>query len=351
MKRFFDLLSKDYFIVIPVVLLIVISVFTLRSLAPEIFPSYLLFILAGLVLFIFSSALDFEIYYAFSKHFYILSIFFLALPLIIGQVTRGSIRWINLGDLTIQPSEIIRPFLILYVARFLTQENIDLKRLFKLLFTMALPLFMILVQPSLGVTVLTFFGFLGAMLATSIEKKYFALGAVIFIAIMPIVWHILEPYQRERVTSFINPEADPYGSGYNSIQSMISVGSGGLLGRGLGLGVQTQLKFLPEKHSDFVFAAISEEMGFVGACFILFLYYLIFAYIVRSINNSRSYVARVFGTGLFMTYFVQVVIHIGMNMGMFPITGVPLPLVSAGGSSFISTMLGLGLLVSANKRS
>jgi rod shape determining protein RodA len=274
---------------------------------------------------------------------------FLSLPLIIGQVTRGAIRWIPIGDLTLQPSEIVRPFLILYVARYLTDKKIETKRLMILFIMMALPLFMILVQPSLGVTVLTFFGFLGAMLATSIEKKYFAMGAVIFLAITPVVWQILQPYQKERITSFINADADPYGSGYNSIQSMISVGSGRLLGRGLGKGVQTQLKFLPEKHTDFVFAAISEEMGLIGAAFILFLYYLFFSYIIKTIQNSKSYISRVFATGLFMTFFIQVFIHIGMNLGLLPITGVPLPLVSAGGSSFISTMIGLGLLVSARK--
>lgn len=350
MRKIVDILSKDYFIVVPVVLLIAMSIFTLRSLELEIFPVYYIFIFIGIVVFFISSNLDFEIYYAFSKHFYILSIIFLFLPLIIGRVTRGAIRWIPVGDLSFQPSEIIRPFLILFIAKYLTDKQIETKRLIKLFLLMALPLFLILVQPSLGVTVLTFFGFLGAMLATSIEKKYFALGAAIFIAVTPLVWHILEPYQKQRVTTFLNPGSDPYGSGYNGIQSMISVGSGKFLGRGLGKGVQTQLAFLPEKHTDFVFAAISEEMGLVGAIFIFFLYFLFFYYIITTIQYSKSYVARVFGTGLFMTFFIQVFIHIGMNMGMLPITGVPLPLVSAGGSSFISTMIGLGLLVSANKR-
>jgi rod shape determining protein RodA len=349
MQKIFDVLSRDYFIILPGTLLIAMSIFVLRSLAPEIFPSYFIFIIIGIVFFVITSILDFEIYYAFSKHLYILSILILSLPLIIGQVTRGAIRWIPIGDLTLQPSEIIRPFLILYVAKYLTDKEIDMKRLFKLFVLMALPLFMILVQPSLGVTVLTFFGFLGAMLATSVEKKHFVLGTIVFLAITPLVWHILAPYQQERISTFLNPGADPYGSGYNSIQSMISVGSGRIFGRGLGKGVQTQLAFLPEKHTDFVFAAVSEEMGLVGASFILFLFFLFFHYVIKIIENSKSYVVRVFSTGLFMTFFIQVFIHIGMNLGMLPITGVPLPLVSAGGSSFISTMIGLGILVSAKK--
>ena len=349
MRKIFDFLSKDYFIVIPVILMIAISVFTLRSLAPDIFPSYYIFIAVGLFLFFASSVVDFEIYSAFSKYFYIFSIVFLGLTLIIGQVTRGAIRWIPIGDLSLQPSEIIRPFLLLFISKHLTDKRIETKRLINLFILMGIPLFMILVQPSLGVAILTFFGFLGAMLATSIEKKYFALGAIIFIAITPLVWNILEPYQKERITTFMNPSADPYGSGYNSIQSMISVGSGKIFGRGLGKGVQTQLKFLPEKHTDFVFAAISEEMGLVGAVFILFIFLLLFSYVIKSIQYSKSYIARVFATGLFMTLFIQVFIHIGMNVGILPITGVPLPLVSAGGSSFISTMISLGFLVSANK--
>lgn len=349
MRKILDFLSRDYFIVVPSFLLITLSIFTLSSLAPEFFPSYFVFIFLGVFIFIVTSVLDFEIFCAFSKHLYILSIIFLSLPLIIGRVTRGAIRWIPIGEYTLQPSEIVRPFLILFVAQYLTQKNIDIKRLVSLLLIMALPLFMILVQPSLGVTVLTFFGFLGAMLATSIEKKYFAIGAIIFLAITPLIWQILQPYQKDRINTFFSPEKDPHGSGYNSIQSMISIGSGKILGRGLGKGVQTQLKFLPEKHTDFVFAAISEEMGLVGALFLLFLYFLFFFYLINTIQNSKSYTARVVGTGLFMTFFIQVFIHIGMNLGILPITGVPLPLVSAGGSSFISTAIGLGMIVSAKK--
>jgi rod shape determining protein RodA len=168
--------------------------------------------------------------------------------------------------------------------------------------------------------------------------------------LIPPFWIFLQPYQRQRVTGFFNPEQDPLGAGYNSIQSMIAVGSGELFGRGLGEGVQTQLKFLPEKHTDFIFAATAEEMGFAGAILIIIGLFVLLWRITIIVENSSSAVARAFASGVFLTLLGETVIHIGMNMGLFPITGIPLPLVSAGGSSLIGTMMSLGMVVSSKKK-
>jgi len=286
---------------------------------------------------------------AFSNHLYVLSIFLLLLPLVIGQVTRGAIRWIPIGSITIQPSEVVRPFLLLFFARYLTEKKLDLKRIVRFIPLVFLPVFLILVQPSLGVAILTVVGFLGVFISTGINKKYLLIGSVVVLLMVPFFWLLLQPYQKQRILVFMDPASDPYGAGYNSIQSMISVGSGRLFGRGLGEGVQTQLKFLPEKHTDFIFAAICEELGFTGAILTLLGLFIIFWRLIVIVENSIHVTARSYVVGLFLVLFIETVIHVGMNMGLVPITGVPLPLVSAGGSALLGTMMGLAIAMNAKK--
>jgi len=202
---------------------------------------------------------------------------------------------------------------------------------------------------TLGVAILTGIGFVGVLMASSINKKYFLYIAGIFLLLAPLIWMVLAPYQKQRIDSFINPENDPLGAGYNSIQSMISVGSGGFLGRGLGEGVQTQLAFLPEKHTDFIFAAIAEELGFVGSILIFAGLFTVFWLLIVVIEQSKGQVERAYATGVFMILFAETIIHIGMNMGMLPITGVPLPFVSAGGSALIGTTMAVAIAMNAKR--
>ena len=180
------------------------------------------------------------------------------------------------------------------------------------------------------------------------KKILIALGMVGILS-LPIVWSLLAPYQKTRVLTLVSPYSDPSGAGYNSIQSKIAVGSGQLLGRGLGEGVQTQLAFLPERHTDFVFASISEEFGFLGTTIVMLLIFYMLFRIIFIIENSKNPQIRAFNAGVFLTLFAQTIVHIGMNMGMFPITGLPLPIVSAGGSSFLATMVMLGIVVNSKK--
>ena len=339
----------DALLILPIFLLLVFSFFILNSISPTIFPSYYWYIFLGLVAFLFFSLFDFEVISAFSRYFYVISILLLVTTLIIGQVTRGTVRWIPIGLISIQPSEIVRPFLLIFFANYLTEKRLDLKRLLKALLLMALPLILILVQPSLGVTVLTAIGFLGLFLASEIDKKYFLIIGIVGIVLVPIVFSLLAPYQKSRITAFLDPTKDPLGVGYNAIQSTISVGSGKLLGRGLGRGVGTQLAFLPEHHTDFIFASVAEEMGFVGGVVLLILTFWLLFRIVGYTENAINIPARLFLGGLILTLFSQVIIHVGMNMGIFPITGVPYPLVSAGGSSLLATMTSLGIVVGTKK--
>src|SRR3990172_4602671 len=250
-------------------LMATLSIIVLRAIAPSLFPLYFLYIILGFGAFFLLLKTDFEIISIFSKHLYIASIVLLILPLLIGQVTRGAIRWIPIGALTIQPAEIVRPFLLIFFANYLTEKEVDAKRLINAFLLLSLPTALIVVQPSLGVAVLTVIGFVGVLFASTIKKKYFLWGLVFLAAFLPIIWQILAPYQKQRIITFLDPAKDPYGAGYNAIQAMISVGSGKIFGRGLGEGVQTQLSFLPERHTDFVFASIAEELGILGAMLVL----------------------------------------------------------------------------------
>ena len=321
-----------------IIFLIAISSVILRSVYPSIFPGYFFLVLLGIILFIFFSFIDFDIVSLFSGHFYIGSVILLLLTLIIGGVTRGVVRWISLGTLTLQAAEIIKPFLLVFFA-----NN-------RRYYLMLLPIFLILIQPSLGVAILLSAGFVGIILASGLNKKNLLVLGLVAIILVPSAFFLLAPYQKSRIESFFNPYSDPQGAGYNSIQSQISVGDGGLFGRGLGKGIQTQLSFLPEKQTDFIFAAISEELGFLGAGLTLMALFILFWRITVFMNAAVNPQARSYLSGVFIMLLVQTTIHVGMNMGLLPITGIPLPLVSAGGSSFVSTMIALGLALGARKR-
>lgn len=340
----------DAYLTVPVVFLIVFGLFILDSLAPSLFPSYFVYVVVAAVAFWFFSQIGFEVVSLFSKHLYWISLFLLILTLVIGQVTRGTIRWIPIGSLTIQAAEIVRPLLLVFFAVFLTRGELNLNRMIKGVGLLLVPAFLILVQPSLGVAILTVVGFFGILMASDFNKKYILTGIGIVVVLLPVFWQIMQPYQKQRFSTFLNPESDPLGAGYNSIQSTISVGAGKIFGRGLGRGIQTQLAFLPEKQSDFIFASVAEELGFVGAALLLISTFLILWRLTVYMEKSTSPAARAYIAGFFLIYLIQVVVHIGMNLGLLPVTGLPFPLVSAGGSSLLATMMGLGLAVGAYKK-
>ena len=349
MHKISRITKPDFILLIASTLLLTVGSVVIRSIAPSLFPLHLTYIFLSFVTFFLFLKVDFEMLSIFSRHLYAASIFLLILPLVIGQVTRGAVRWIPIGPLTIQPSEIVRPVLLLFFANFLLKEELTAKRLLKGLLYLFLPVLLILTQPSLGVAILIVVGFLGVLIAASVKRKYILAGMSIFLISVPLIWGTMAPYQRQRVVAFLEPTTDPQGAGYNSIQSMISVGGGKIFGRGLGKGVQTQLAFLPEKHTDFVFASIAEELGFIGSSFLLLGLFVVLWRLIKIIENARSPTARAYVAGLFLTLFGQSVIHIGMNVGLLPIAGIPLPLVSAGGSALLATMMGLAIAVNAQE--
>lgn len=348
-KKFLSVYRREPAILVGMAALVVLGLMALRSIASDIFPNYYLYIIGGIVAFIIFSHIDFDILLLFSKHLYVLSLLSLLLPLFLGQVTRGAVRWVQIGPVTVQPTELVRPFLILFFASYLTAEKLTFRRVVKATILLGIPLLLILLQPSLGVTVLTFMGFVGVALSLEYNKRLLLVSLAVAVLAIPAAWMLLAPYQKQRVAALVSPATDPSGAGYNSIQSMIAVGSGELTGRGLGEGIQTQLSFLPERHTDFIFASIAEELGMMGAFLLLALLAFVMYRIIAIQENARSPVARAFASGVFLTLFVQIMVHVGMNMGLLPITGLPLPLVSAGGSSFVATMTIFGILIQAKR--
>ncbi|KKR69571.1 MAG: Rod shape-determining protein RodA [Candidatus Woesebacteria bacterium GW2011_GWA2_40_7b] len=306
---------KDAGLTFSIGLLLILSGIVLKSIAPSVFPLQFVYLGVAIGAFWFFSQIDFDIISLFSKHLYIISIILLIITLIIGQ-----------------------------------KEKVDFKRLFTAILLLTLPVFLILIQPSLGVSALTVVGFCGVLISSNFNKKYILAGLATVLILIPVFWQVMAPYQRQRISTFINPSVDPLGAGYNSLQSTIAAGAGKITGRGLGRGVQTQLAFLPEKQTDFIFAAVSEEMGFVGAGIMLAATFVILFRLVAIVENSISPAARAYVSGFFLIYLLQVFIHVGMNLGMLPVTGLPFPLVSAGGSSLLATMIGLGIALGAYKR-
>ncbi len=343
-------MRKDIYLLIAVVFLLILSVFILRSVAPALFPLYFVYLIIGIAAFWFFSQIEFDVVALFSKHFYIVSILLLLATLVIGSVTRGTIRWIPIGPLSLQPAEIVRPFLLIFFADYLTRGEVTLKRFLNAVLLLALPVFLILVQPSLGVSILTVIGFLGVLLSSDFNKKYIFTGLAILLVLLPLSWKIMAPYQRQRLVTFVNPASDPLGAGYNSLQSAIAIGAGKLTGKGLGKGIQTQLSFLPEKQTDFIFAAVGEELGFIGAFLMLLASFTILFRLTVFMENAVSPAGRAYISGFLLTLLLQIFVHAGMNMGLLPVTGIPFPLVSAGGSSLLATMMGLGIALGAYKR-
>ncbi|GEM_PF-5266935 len=332
--------KKDIGITLSVSILIIFSIIVLRAIAPFVFPVYFVYLTVAILSFFIFSQIGFDILSQFKLHFYIGSIIFLLLPLIIGQVTRGVVRWIPLGPIAIQPSELVRPFIFVFFANELTTKYLNIKDFLKITGLFLLAAFLILVQPSLGVATLTAIGYLGIILATTFDKKYLFTLLGVVVLFVPVFWHFLQPYQRSRIISFDN---------YNSIQATISVGSGKFTGEGLGKGTETQLAFLPEKQTDFIFASIAHELGFIGAGLVLLILFFLLYRIAENISVAYSPASRSFISGIFLTLLVQTLVHVGMNMGILPITGVTLPLVSAGGSSLVATATMLGMVIGAKK--
>jgi rod shape determining protein RodA len=268
---------------------------------------------------------------------------------IIGHTGMGAQRWLKLGGLNLQPSEFMKLALILAVARYLHHLHPeDIRRfsyLVPLVLMIAVPAVLILRQPNLGTTtILAGVGVIMAFLA-GVPWRYFIGVAISGLACLPVIWQFMHDYQKRRVLTFLDPSQDPLGAGYNILQSMIAIGSGGFLGKGFTQGSQSQLNFLPEKHTDFIFTMLGEEFGFLGCMLLLGLYGLLLAAGMSVAATSRSSFGAMVAAGVTSLLFLHILINCAMVMGLLPVVGVPLPLMSYGGSIMVSTVLAMGLLL------
>ncbi len=310
----------------------------------------LFFAIIGLVGLFVLARIDYRIFRNFSGFLYLSTIGLLLATQFLGSTRLGAQRWISIGTFQFQPSELAKIFMIIVMAKFFSDHVEQMNRpktIIKSIVYIGIPIGLVAIQPDLG-TAMTFgIIWVSMMVVSTIKKSYLAgMAGLGIIAMVPVYEFLLHDYQRQRIVTFLNPAADPMGSGWNVNQAMIAIGSGQFWGRGLGHGPQSQLNFVPFKHTDFVFAALAEEMGFVGAFSVILLFGTILYRALRIAQTARDYFGMYLATGIFATLFFHIFINIGMNLGIMPVTGIPLPLLSSGGTSVVVTLLSVGLLES-----
>ena len=286
---------------------------------------------------------------------YLLTVGLLFWTYFFGIKASGSQRWIDLYFINLQPSELMKIFIILCLAKYFHRmklENVNsIYTIFTSLVIILLPMGLVIIQPDLGTSVLISISGIAVLWFAGINHKYFIYTLIAFLISLPFIISFLQPYQKLRVLTFLNPDRDPLGAGYQIIQSKIAVGSGGIFGKGFLKGTQSYLEFLPEKHTDFIFTLFSEEFGFIGSAFLLLIYAVIIYRIVAIGANSRSYFAKIFCYSFGAAIFVYITINMSMVLGLLPIVGSPLPIMSYGGSSMLATMIGFGIVMSARVHS
>ena len=314
----------------------------------------LLWLLGGVLIALAICLFDYRHLEYFAVHSYVLSIGMLIFVLIAGETTMGATRWINLGFFNLQPGEVIKIAIILLLSRiFGKTANPFGYKLFELwmpAFLLLLPVVLILKQPDLGTAIMVILISVTMLLFAGLKRgTLISLG---FIGILTAVggWFGLHDYQRVRIITFLNPEADPLGSGYHIIQSKIAVGSGGFFGKGFVQGTQSQLSFLPERHTDFAFSVFAEEWGFAGSLVLLFFYLFLIIWGLHIARHTADRFGVFLAIGVTAMIFWHIVVNLGMVIGLLPVVGVPLPLFSYGGTSMVTTMIGVGLLMNVSMR-
>jgi rod shape determining protein RodA len=297
------------------------------------------------------SVVDVRVWFASAYPVYAIAFLLLLAVPVIGESSLGAKRWLNLHVVRIQPSEIMKIGMVLALARFyhgITAAEAKLS--WKLLIPAAMiliPVALVAKQPDLGTGILLAATGLAVMILAGLSMRLIAIGGLgALVAVPPFVLFVMHGYQRDRILTFLHPEQDPSGAGYHILQSKIALGSGGLLGKGFGLGSQSQLNFLPEKHTDFIFATLAEEFGFVGCFTVLALFAAVILISLRTASLSHSHFGRLAASGVVSTFALYVFINAAMVMGLAPVVGVPMPLLSFGGTVMVTVMIGFGLVQS-----
>ena len=347
--------NLDYILLSSIMLLSVISVFVMYSTdGGEILyhtKSHFIKLCIFFPLMLVISFFNIKFWHITSYLFYFIIVLLLAWASIDGIKVSGSQRWINLYFIVLQPSELMKISVILCLAKYYHRLKIDNVNSFTniviALTIIIIPIILVISQPDLGTSILIASSGLIILWLGGLKIKYFFISFITFLISLPFIISFLKPYQKLRILTFLDPDRDPLGAGYQIIQSKIAIGSGGLTGKGFLKGTQSYLEFLPEKHTDFIFTLFSEEFGFFGSIGLLILYIVIISRIIRIGAISRSNFARLFCFGFAFAIFIYIVVNLSMVLGLLPIVGSPLPIMSYGGSSMLATMIGFGIVLSA----
>ncbi len=345
--KYFDLpLLTSMFLLIVVGMALLYST-SVTTGATTVFWRQVAFLGIGLVGFFFFAFFDYHTMAKANRVFYVVFVFLLVYLLVFGSAVRGGRRWIDLGFFNLQVAEFVKLIVILGLARLLylrrgainAWTNIGWSFLYVII-----PASLVVLEPDLGSSIIIMSIWAGVILISPIKRKFLAILFLAFLSVAGLTWKfVLKDFQKDRVMVFLDPNLDPKGKGYNVKQATIAVGSGMLWGRGLGQGLQSEHKFLPERQTDFIFAASSEEIGFVGVMALLVLYFFLFARLIKVMHQARDDLGMYAAGGVFFMFFMHVTINIGMNIGLLPVTGIPLPFLSAGGSALMVSLSALGI--------
>jgi len=347
--------NLDYILLISVILLSLLSVFVMYSTdGGEILfhtKNHFVKLAVFFPLMIFVAFFNIKFWHNFSYIIYFIVILLLIYVSFFGIKSSGSQRWMDLYLFVLQPSELMKIAIIMCLAKYFHRIKIENVNSFTsitiVLSIIIIPIIFVISQPDLGTSILIALSGLIILWLGGMKIKYFIYSFITFLISLPFIISFLKPYQKLRILTFLDPDRDPLGAGYQIIQSKIAIGSGGLNGKGFLKGTQSYLDFLPEKHTDFIFTLFSEEFGFIGSVGLLILYSIIIFRIVRIGAISRSNFARLFCFGYAFAIFIYIVVNLSMVLGLLPIVGSPLPIMSYGGSSMLATMIGFGIVLSA----
>ncbi len=351
---FQKLRSIDYVMLITILILGIISSFAMYSTdGGELryhSESHIIRFIVFFTMMLIISFINIKTWHTFGYLFYIIVLGLLIWASLFGITAQGSQRWINLYFINLQPSELMKIAIIICFAKYYHRVQVvnvnRVKNIIIPLFILFVPICLVITQPDLGTSILIALSGIIVLWLAGVNIKYFFYSSLIFIISAPFIISFLKPYQKLRILTFFDPDKDPLGAGYQIIQSKIAVGSGGLTGKGFLKGTQGYLEFLPEKHTDFIFTLFSEEFGFIGSILLLILYAILIYRILKIGSLSRNFFGKFFCYGFGSAIFVYITVNMSMVLGLLPIVGSPLPIMSYGGSSMLATMIGLGIVMS-----
>lgn len=347
----------DWLIVLAIIPILAAGLITMKSFTGEsgFFGRQLIWVVVSFAALFFASRIDVR----FLKHRNVaLSIFAIAVALLVavfltGNIVNGAKSWLSFGAFSFQPSDLVKIALILLLAKYYSRRHVEIRHVKHVIISglyALVPLLLIFFEPDFGSAIIIFLIWLGMTLVSGISKKHLGVVFLIMVTAFGGLWFfVFKPYQKERVVNFLNPYYDIQGSGYNAYQSRIAVGSGMLFGKGVGFGTQSRLQYLPEYQTDFIFAAFTEEWGFVGALILLLLYGLLIARIIKTAFVGATNFETLFATGLAIMFLSHILINVGMNIGIMPVTGITLPFMSYGGSHLLVEFTALGLLMAMRR--